>query len=504
MFIILEKFCKEMYIKIALVGRPNVGKSTLFNKIIKKKNAIVFDQPGITRDRIEAVCEFFKLKLKLIDTAGFDNTRSDEISIEMVKQSIKAVEDAEVIVLIVDARESLQQLDFEFAKILRKFGKPIVLVCNKVENGVSFDAMPDINKLGFKNTVEMSAEHNIGFKELSQAISKSYEEAYSISIKDALELSDEGEEYVQKTKKVSIAIVGRPNAGKSTMFNKILGDYRSIVSEIAGTTRDSIHHSLKFGEYDINLTDTAGIRKRLKINDRIEEFSVESAFYSIKFSTVVILCMDCLSPFDSQDLKIAKFALDEGRGIVIILNKWDLISEVVRKKIVNDLDRFLGKVFPKAKGLPYFTISAKNDEKLDEIMEECITLHEIWSKRINTSKLNSFVRDIAEEKSPGKYKGHDVKIKFATQVNTRPPSFCIFTNHIDGIKESYKSYLENSIREQFGIFGVPIRINFKKSDNPFAEKFRENYGKNAKERTTKRFQKVLKKSQARFAKLKKS
>jgi len=480
-----------MYIKVAIVGRPNVGKSTLFNKIICKNSAIVFDTPGITRDRIEAVCEFHNMKLKLIDTAGFDNTKDDVISQAMIQQCIKAIEDAEIILFLVDGREGINQLDLIFAQNLRKFNKEIILVCNKAEKMPKDELLSDIYKLGFKNTIFISSEHKVGFVNLADQIKKSYLARYKLDITEFNRLDKESETYYEKNQRLSIAIVGRPNAGKSTIFNKILHDERSIVSETPGTTRDSIHHEIDYKNCKIDLVDTAGIRKRLKIDDQIEEFSVESAFYSIKFATVVILCMDARESFESQDLRIAKFAVEEGRGLVIVLNKWDLLEEKERKQRIEKLDRFVENVFPKTKGLPFFTISAKFDESVDEIIDECIVLNEIWSKRINTSKLNTFLRDLSKKTPPPRYKGHEVKVKYATQVGTRPMNLCIFTNMIDGITDSYQNFLENEIRNKFGIFAVPIRMNIKKSDNPFAPVHKSQA---RAVQTTKRFSKVVKKN----------
>ncbi len=480
-----------MYIKIAITGRPNVGKSTIFNKIVQKNAAIAFDTPGITRDRIEAVCDFFDLKLKLVDTAGFDNTKSDDISISMVEQGIKAISDAEIVLFIVDGGEPLNRLDFAFVENLRKFDKEVILVCNKCENGIKPELEGDIYRLGFKNVVIISAEHKIGFFELSDMIKSVYIEKYGVNLDEAAKMDQESEEYIQKTDKLSIAIVGRPNAGKSTIFNKFLNENRSIVSETAGTTRDSIHKEIDYKGKKIDLVDTAGIRKRLNIDDKIEEFSVQSAFTAINFSTVVMLCMDAKSAFESQDLRIAKFAINEGRGVIVVLNKWDLLSEKERNNAIKDLDRFVENTFPKVKGLPFFTISGKFDESLDEILDNCIAINQMWSKRINTAKLNAFLRKIALENPPSRYKGHEVKIKYSTQVSTRPMHVCIFTNILEGVNPTYQTFLENEIRKEFKIFGVPIRLTIKKSDNPFAKKAQDDRTKTP---ITNRFKRVLSKS----------
>ncbi|WP_161982785.1 ribosome biogenesis GTPase Der [Candidatus Deianiraea vastatrix] len=480
-----------MYVKIAIVGRPNVGKSTLFNKMVKKNSSIVFDTPGVTRDRIEAVTDFFDMKLKLIDTAGFDNTKSDEISQEMIKQNIKAIEDAEIILFLVDAKDGINQLDTSFAEVLRKFNKEVILVCNKTEKKPQDDIMGEIYQLGFKNMVFVSAEHKIGLEKLADQLKKSYLNKYNIDLGEMAKLDTESDAYIEKTDRLSIAIVGRPNAGKSTIFNKILNDERSIVSEVAGTTRDSIHQEIEYGGKKIDLVDTAGIRKRLKVDDRIEEFSVESAFYSIKFSTVAILCMDAKNAFESQDLRIAKFAIDEGRGLVIVMNKWDLLTEKEREKIIDGMEKFLQNVFPKTRGLPFFTISGKFDENINEILDECVVLNDIWSKRINTAKLNAFLREVSQNSPAPRCKGHEVKVKYATQISTRPMTLCIFTNMIEGITDSYQNFLENEIRNKFGIFGVPIRFKIKKSDNPFKPVARP---KLRTPQVTKRFANVVKKN----------
>lgn len=454
-----------MNIKIAIVGRPNVGKSTLFNKLIHKKTAIAFDTPGITRDTIEANCKIGKIQCTLIDTAGFDNTSQDEITQAAVAKSVESVKDANIILFVTDGRTSLTILDLDFAKILRKFSQKVILVCNKCESGIQDPE--DIYKLGFSNFVQISAEHKIGFKEMERMIKNVLAKDLDYDLNAIHQIEHEAQEYSKVANKISLAIVGRPNAGKSTLFNKILGRQRSIVSEIAGTTRDSIHVSITHNETEIDLVDTAGIRKRLKINDKIEEMAVQSAFYSIKFAGIVILCIDGQSPFDSQDMKIARFAIQEGRGIIIVINKWDLLTEDERKKSINSLEEHISSLFHEVKGVPYFTISAKNDENVDIILSEAILLHKIWSKRIHTSKLTGFIRNLSNTNPAPKYKGTNIKLKFAAQVNTRPPTFCIFTNIIEGITNSYQAFLETSLRREFGIFGVPIRFNIRKSNNPF-------------------------------------
>lgn len=481
-----------MEVRVTIAGRPNVGKSTLFNKLVKKNSAIVYDIPGITRDRIDGICEFGNVRLKISDTAGFDNTKYDSISVEMIKQSVNAMKNADVVLFLIDGRENLNYLDIEFAKHLRKIDTSVILVCNKCESKPKGDAMNEIYALGFKKVVILSAEHKIGFEDLFDKIKESYKEKHNINLSDVEALEKESQLY-DKLKKLSIAIVGRPNAGKSTLFNKILGEYRAIVSDIAGTTRDSIHQAIKYGEYDIDLVDTAGIRKRLHIDDKIEEFSVQSAFYSIKFATTVVLCMDATQPFESQDLAIARFAVEEGRGAIIVLNKWDLLSDRDKQRNIKDLDKFINNAFPRIKGVPFFTISAKNDQDINEVLDECILLHGIWSKRINTARLNAFVREITAIKPPSKYKNHSVKIKFATQVNTRPMAICIFTNIIDGVTTEYQNFLENEIRNKFGIFGVPIRIILKKSENPFEYKTKDSMYKKDPQ-VSDRFKKVVKKS----------
>ena len=480
-----------MYIKISITGRPNVGKSTLFNKLARKNSSIVYDIPGITRDIIDASCELYKLKLKISDTAGFDNTKYDEISLDMIRQSTYAMQDSDIIFFMIDGREGLNYLDFAFAENLRKFNKPVILVCNKCENPPTSDKMNEIYSLGFKNIVFMSAEHKQGFVELAYKIKEVYYDSYGINLDDAQLLDEESKVYQDKLKKLSIAIVGRPNSGKSTMFNKILGEYRAIVSPLAGTTRDAIHKEIAYKDCTIDMVDTAGIRKRLNIDDKIESLSVQSAFYSIKFATTVILCIDAQRGFESQDFSIAKFTIEEGRAVAIVVNKWDLVQEKDRKKMLDQLDEFINTAFPRIKGVPFFTISAQNDENLHDILDECILLHEIWSKRINTAKLNAFIREIADVYKPPKHKGHDVKVKFVTQVNTRPMTLCVFTNILEGISTEYQHLLENEIRDKFGIFGVPIRMIVKKSHNPFEYKTKSVMYKKD-DQISDRFKKVVK------------
>lgn len=459
-----------MHLNIVIVGRPNVGKSTLFNKLVRKNSSIVFDTPGITRDRIEEKTTISGVPVVLTDTAGFDNTKHDEISIGMIAQSVKAIQSADVILFMVDVRSGITQLDTSFVENLRKYNTKTILLCNKSEGKIDPDVQNEIYAFGFQDMIFMSAEHKIGFNDLEIAIKKFYKKKFHHEISERKGMEEDAKEYIEKTDRLSIAIVGRPNAGKSTIFNKILQTERSIVSKIAGTTRDSIHQSIKYKEKEVDLVDTAGIRKRLNIDDKIEEMSIHSAFTAVNFATVVVLCMDATSPLEAQDLKIARYAIDEGRGLVIVLNKWDLLTEKERNNLVNDLPSRLDNLFPRVKNMPFFTISGKFDDELDEILDECVNVNDIWSKRINTFKLNSFIRNICENNPPPRHKGHKVKVKYATQIKIRPMTILIFTNIIEGITESYTNFIENEIRYKFGIFGVPIRINIKKSDNPYADK----------------------------------
>ncbi len=482
-----------MYIKIAITGRPNVGKSTIFNKVAGKNLSIVMDTPGVTRDRVETICEFHGLKLKLIDTAGFDNTKTDELSASMIDQGIEAMSDAEIILFVIDGRQSLNQLDISFAAKLRKLNKEVILVCNKCEAGIDEELEGEVNRLGFKHIVIFSAEHKIGFFDLSDTIKDRYTARYGVNIAEAIKMDQESKEYIDKLSRLSIAIVGRPNAGKSTIFNNLVGSTRSIVNETAGTTRDSIHYEILYKEKTIDLVDTAGIRKRLNIDDKIEEFAVQSAFTSIDFASVAVLCMDAQNAFGVQDLKIARYAINEGRGLVIVLNKWDLLTEKERKNAIKHLEEFIESTFPKVKGLPFFTISGKFDENIDQILNDCIAMNQMWSKRINTHKLNTFIRELTQSNPPPRYKGHEVKIKYATQVSTRPSHICIFTNSIEGVNQDYQNFIENEVRKKFHIYGVPIRFTLKKSENPFAHKAKQFTGN--KTETSERFKRVLSKSQ---------
>ncbi len=438
---------------IAIVGRPNVGKSTLFNKITKSKEmAIVFDTPGVTRDFKDTICKIRDMHIKFVDTAGFDN-KTDAITVAMVKQLFNVLSKVDLLLFIIDGRSPLNELDMIFSKEIRKSGKDVILVINKVDHdSVKSD---EYLKLGFKNVVQISAEHKLGFNKLLNEIELFY-----------IEKPDESKIH---TDQITLAIMGRPNAGKSTIMNRFCNEYRSIVSEIAGTTRDSVYFELEHNDRSIMLVDTAGIRKKSNIDEKIEQMSVDVAIHSMNYANVAMLVIDASLGIDSQDMKIAQMIVNEGRCIMLVLNKWDLVDSKKKKQILDHLKTYIDKDFSRVKGLPYFTISASSDKDIDLLLDEVIRIYDLWNKRITTSKINNFMRKAIEKTPHPRVNGRQIKVKFISQVKSRPPMFVAFFNLPNDISDSYKFFIENSIRSEFGFFGVPIRIEFRKSDNPFAK-----------------------------------
>ena len=462
-----------MALKIAIVGRPNVGKSTLFNRLVGKKLALVHDLPGVTRDRKEAAARLKDLALTVIDTAGYEEAPAGKMEERMWQQTRRAIDEADAVLFLFDARAGMQAYDEHFADLVRRSKKPVLLLANKCEGKAQEQGIYEAYKLGLGEPIIFSAEHSIGFDTLYLEL-KQIEEQLSAAESDGSEFSDEtadgmaAEESAENLKKrpIQIAIVGRPNVGKSTLVNALLNDERMLTGPEAGLTRDAITSQLNWKGWTLNLVDTAGLRRQAKISGAIEKMSVESTLYAANMAQVAILVLDADGVLDKQDLTIARKILDEGRALVIALNKWDIAD---KKEALQKLNDKLETSLTQAEGVPTVTISALKKKGLDKLLSAVIKVYERWNVRIPTAPLNKWFQDVQEQNPAplGKNKRR-IKLRYITQAKTRPPSFYIFSSNPEGLPDSYLRYLTNQLRESFDLRGIPLRITVRKSDNPYA------------------------------------
>ncbi len=458
-----------MALKVAIVGRPNVGKSTLFNRLAGKKLALVHDLPGVTRDRKEITTKYKDLKLTIIDTAGYEEATAGKMEERMWQQTQRAIDDADVVLFLFDARAGMQAYDEHFADLVRKSKKPVLLLANKCEGKAQEQSIYEAYKLGLGAPLIFSAEHSIGFDELYLELKELEEKLKTKENKTENDDNDNEEESIDELKKrpIQIAIVGRPNVGKSTLVNALLNDERMLTGPEAGLTRDAITTEWNWKGWKINLVDTAGLRKQARVSGAIEKMSVESTLYAANMAQVVILVLDADAVLDKQDLTIARKVLEEGRALVIAVNKWDIAN---KKEALETLNYKLETALTQADGVPTVTISAIKKQGLDKLLSAVIKVYERWNMRIPTSPLNQWFKDV-QEMNPaplGKNKRR-IKLKYITQAKTRPPSFYIFSSNPEGLPDSYLRYLTNQLRETFNLKGVPLRITVRKTDNPYAE-----------------------------------
>ncbi|HCU58854.1 MAG TPA: ribosome biogenesis GTPase Der [Alphaproteobacteria bacterium] len=450
-----------MYITVAIIGRPNVGKSTLLNRLAGRKIALVHDTPGVTRDRKEVFANFRGLDLKLIDTAGFEQGAEGSIESRMLKQTKRAIDEADVCLFMIDARAGLHPYDEVFASLVRQSHKPVILLANKCESKLQEDAVFEAYKLGLGEPVPFSAEHGLGLEDLYTLL-----KPYQKEDENVQEITQEDEESY-KSRPIDLAIVGRPNVGKSTLVNAFLGDERMLTGPEAGITRDSIKTEWSFKGRKINLVDTAGLRRQSKITDSLEKMSAASTKHAAFMAQVVVLVLDADAVLDKQDLTIARQVIDEGRALVIAVNKWDIAN---RQQTIQKLNDKLASSLTQITGVPTVTVSALKKEGLDKLMSAVLKVYDRWNMRIPTAPLNKWFADVQEQNQPplGKNKRR-IKLKYITQAKTRPPAFYIFSSNPEGLPDSYLRYLVNDLRETFNLGGVPIRITVRKSDNPYKD-----------------------------------
>ncbi|HVV66060.1 MAG TPA: ribosome biogenesis GTPase Der [Rhizomicrobium sp.] len=443
-----------MPVVVAIVGRPNVGKSTLFNRLAGRKLALVHDTPGVTRDRREAAVEFSGMTLKLIDTAGFEPGGKDNLSARMRAQTETAIADADLCLFVIDARAGVTAGDEIIAGELRRSGKPVVLVANKCE-GVGarvFDAW----RLGFGEALEVSAEHNLGIEQIVEALSPFASKA------------DEIEPAKSEQRPLKLAIVGRPNVGKSSLFNRLLGSERSLTGPEPGLTRDSVAARWDHGGRTILLHDTAGLRKRARsAGQPLEQLSIESTFDAIRFADCAIVTLDATQPFEKQDLAIADLIEKEGRAVVFAANKWDLVEQ--RAGAIRRLADTRDEDLPQLAGAPLVAISARTGEGLDRLLSAVLEADHAWNSRVATAPLNRFLEAALARHPPPAIRGRRLRIRYITQPKTRPPTFALFGNQLKELPDSYLRYLANGLRETFKLQGAPIRIRLRSGTNPYAD-----------------------------------
>ncbi len=437
---------------VALVGRPNVGKSTLFNRLAKNKKAIVHDKPGVTRDRQYADAKLGPLEFIIIDTPGLEDAKPGELEHNMTEQSISAIKNSDIVILVLDGSVGVTPTDKNFANLVRKHNQNTILVLNKCEKPVYEDG--GYFKLGMGAPLRISAEHGIGLAGLCDELIEKFESYEPVA----------DDPFTSDT--IQIAIVGRPNAGKSTFINALLDENRLLTGPTPGITRDSIDIDWEYKGKSIKLVDTAGLRKKGNIIESIEKMSAASTLKSIRYANTVVLMLDSTMALEAQDLNIASLIINEGRSLVIALNKWDLIED--KKAYKDNLEHMLTLNLAQVSGVPCVYLSSTNKTNIHEVIESCIKIYSIWNKRIATNKLNEWLGYALEaHQLPLQKNGRRVRIKYCTQIKTRPPTFKFFTNYPDKISESYTKYLVNDMRRNFKLPGVPIRISFVKSDNPY-------------------------------------
>lgn len=455
-----------MTFTVAIIGRPNVGKSTLFNRLVGKRLALVDDTPGVTRDRRFADASIASLEFQVIDTAGLEQAHEDSLQGRMWEQTQAAITEADICLFLIDSRSGILPDDRTFAQILRKAHCPVVLVANKMEGKPGEAGYFDAFSLGFGDPVPISAEHGQGMADLHDAIVGAVGE--DVAYPDV----DEDADMDDDNRPMKIAVVGRPNAGKSTLINQMLGDERLLTGPEAGITRDSISVEWQWKGRTIRLFDTAGMRKKAKVQEKLEKLSVSDGIRAVQFAEVVIIVLDVTKPFEKQDLQIADLIIREGRAPVIALNKWDLIDD--RQEVLKELMLQSQEHISQIKGLKVVPISGQTGENLDKLMDAVMEVHSAWNRRISTARLNKWLEDVQYQHPAPAVSGRRIKLKFVTQAKTRPPTFSVSSSRADALPESYVRYLVNSLRRDFDLMATPIRMFIRKPDNPFATKKKRN------------------------------
>jgi GTPase len=445
---------------VAIVGRPNVGKSTLFNRLVGARRALVDDRPGVTRDRREGEGRLGDLSFKVIDTAGLDDARGESLSGKMQAQTAAAMAQADAVFFLVDARAGAPAVDRTFADLVRRSGKPVVLIANKSEGRAGEAGAFDAYALGLGDPVAISAEHGEGLAGLYDALRSALPGATAQGDRDEVPKA------AAEEKPIRIAVVGRPNTGKSTLINRLIGEERLLTGPEAGITRDTIAVDFAWRGRRLRLHDTAGLRRRSRVAEKLEKLSVADAINAIRFAEVVIVLVDAQAPFEEQDIRIADLVEREGRAIVIGINKTDLVERLpsVRARLREAADRLL----PQIKGVAVVLLSARTGEGLDQLMAAAMQSHAVWNRRVPTAALNRFLTQAVEAHPPPNVAGRRVRLDYITQPKSRPPTFVLFSSRASALPETYRRYLVNGLRETFALPGTPVRLTLRAKANPYA------------------------------------
>ncbi|MEL7280790.1 MAG: ribosome biogenesis GTPase Der [Pseudomonadota bacterium] len=465
-----------MSFSLAIVGRPNVGKSTLFNRLVGKRLALVDDQPGVTRDLREGDARLGDLRFTVIDTAGLEEVTDQSLEGRMRRLTERAVDMADICLFMVDARVGITPSDQMFAEILRKRADHVILAANKSEGSAADAGVIEAYSLGLGEPVRLSAEHGEGLNELYallMPLADMYKDrAEADAPQTDVEVEDGDTEYRQPTpaRPLQIAVVGRPNAGKSTLVNQILGEDRLLTGPEAGITRDAISLQLDWDGLPIRIFDTAGIRKKAKVQEKVEKLSVADGLRAVKFAEVVVVLLDAAIPFEQQDLRIADLAEREGRAVVVAVNKWDIEKDKQEK--LRDLKEAFARLLPQLRGAPLITVSAKTGRGLDRLRAAVDDAYRIWNTRVSTAKLNRWLTGMLEAHPPPAPGGRRIKLRYMTQAKTRPPGFVVMCSNPDKLSESYSRYLVNGLRDDFDMPGTPIRLHMRSQadKNPYKAK----------------------------------
>ena len=446
---------------VAIIGRPNVGKSTLFNRLVGRRLALVDDLPGVTRDRREGQARLGDLTFTAIDTAGLEDAAAETLAGRMLAQTKAAITAADAVFFLIDARAGLVPADREFAQLVRRSGKPVIVVANKAEGKGGGAAALEAYALGLGDPVAVSAEHGEGLADLY------------VALRDALpaetakpDEAETSEADTETARPIRVAVVGRPNSGKSTLVNRLLGEDRMLTGPEAGITRDSIAVDLDWHGRAFRLYDTAGIRRRARVQEKLEKLSVADALNAIRFADVVVLLMEADRPFEEQDQRIADLVEREGRALVIGMSKWDLKER--KPGIISDLREEADRKLPQLTSVPVIGVSGLSGEGIDRLMQAVFDIHEVWNRRVATRALNRWLEDAIAANPPPAVSGRRLKLNYVTQVKARPPTFVLSCTRADAVPAAYKRYLVNSLREAFDLPGTPIRLMLREKENPFA------------------------------------